>query len=96
MKKVKAINICMGGGSSYHKGSVLQELSCELHKAGRAWSYRRNRNGNMKKIIQLGNFLDVNGSNYPYQGRLYSVHGVSPTLCTCAGGNLITKIVLCK
>ena len=48
----------------------------------------------MKKIIQLGNFLDINGSNYPYQGRLYSVHGVSPTLTTCAGGNLITKNVL--
>ena len=30
------------GGGSYNKGSVLQELSCKLHKKGRAWSYRRN------------------------------------------------------
>ena len=49
-----------------------------------------------KEIKQLTNFLDVNGSNYPYQGRLYSVFGVAPTLSTCAGGNLITKIVLWK
>ena len=93
MKKVKVINVCRGG-SSYHKGPVLQELSCKLHKAGRAWSYCRNRNGNMKKIKQLGNFLDVNGSNYPYQGRLYSIFGVAPTLPTCVGGSIVTKIVI--
>ena len=48
----------------------------------------------MKKIKQLGNFLDVNGSNYPYQGRLYSIFGVAPTLPTCVGGSIVTKIVI--
>lgn len=41
-KESKSDKRLQGGGSSYHKGSVLQELSCELHKTGRAWSYRRN------------------------------------------------------
>lgn len=48
------------------------------------------------RIIQLANFLDVNGTNYPYQGRLYSVFGTSPTLFTCAGDNLVTKIIIWK
>lgn len=97
MKKIKVINICTGGGSSYHKGSVLQELSCKLYKKGRTWSYRSNGNRNMKEIKQLGNYLDVNGSGYPYQGRIYSVHGCPPTVCNFAGGGgLVTKIVLWK
>ena len=51
----------------------------------------------MKEIKQLGNYLDVNGSNYPYQGRIYSVHGCSPTVCNFAGGEgRVTKIVLWK
>lgn len=47
-----------------------------------------------KEIKQFTNFLDVNGSNYPYQGRLYSIFGVAPTLPAGNGGNLVTKIVL--
>ena len=58
--------------------------------------YYKNSLANFIRKDGLGATAVVNGSNYPYQGRLYSVHGVSPTLSTCAGGNIITKIVLWK
>lgn len=48
------------------------------------------------RIIQLANYLDVNGNNYPYQGHIYSVHGIAPTFPACVGGSIVTKIVVWK
>ena len=49
------------------------------------------------RIIQLANYLDINGNNYPYQGRIYSVHGIAPTFPACVGGStIVTKIVVWK
>lgn len=70
------------------------------HWARHLWRVDIQRRGAMRKesrIIQIANYLDMNGNNYPYQGRIYSVHGIAPTFPACVGGStIVTKIVVWK
>lgn len=47
------------------------------------------------KVIQIGNYVEPKGFNNPQRGRVYSALGVSPTVNTCAGGDLQPKIFQC-
>lgn len=45
------------------------------------------------KIIQVGNLADEKGFKNPQRGRVYNPIGISPNICTMAGGNLQPKII---
>ena len=46
------------------------------------------------KVLQIGNIVHTGNFNNPQQGRIYSLEGISPTLNTCGGGGLESKIVV--
>ena len=45
------------------------------------------------KINQIGNIASEKNFNNPQTGRIYSNHGICPTLNTCGGGNQEVKII---
>lgn len=51
---------------------------------------------NKVRCIQLGNIAVGKSWDNPQSGRIYSVDGIAPTLNTCGGGNLESKILEIK
>ncbi len=47
----------------------------------------------MREVKQLGNLISESNFDNPQRGRVYSLDGISPTICTFQGGNLEPKIV---
>lgn len=47
-----------------------------------------------RRIIQIGNLTEQKGFSNPQTGRVYSVHGLSPTLNTCGGGQREPKVII--
>lgn len=73
---------------------IMTDPRKNFGEAGWTWRHCCNRNGNMKKIKQLGNFMCDDGTNLPIRGRLFSAHGCSPTIYNFGGGGgLALKIV---
>lgn len=49
---------------------------------------------NTNDIILLGNIQQENNFKNPQVGRVYSIHGICPTLNTCQGGGHEPKIII--
>lgn len=47
-----------------------------------------------QSIKQIGNIVEEKNFSNPQRGRIYSADGISPTLTTASGGDLIPKIVV--
>jgi len=46
------------------------------------------------RIIQIGNYVKRKSFRNPQNGRVYSVHGLAPTLNTCGGGQTQPKVII--
>ena len=45
------------------------------------------------EVMQVGNIMQEKNFANPQCGRIYSTHGLSPTINTCSGGQLEPKII---
>ena len=55
-----------------------------------------NKLKDLNKVIQIGNIVNTGNWKNPQRGRIYSINGISPTLCCVSGGGLEPKIMLIK
>ena len=91
------INPNSGGAISHHPNQLLQGWVCQLYP--RRWQSRQ-RSLNHPKVMSYDKIIKLADLNIPgrfeQQNRVYSTHGISPTLNSAMGhgGNCVPMLLI--